>query len=284
MPRSRIAHLATDPVTASKDPNPKSFGDAVGKVLVDSTVVPILKQFKVPPDVQKTIVEGLRDATSDLLVALTDAAMTNAPIDAQTKAAIHSAIENAIKYPTATPPDKRKDPGGDPNNPPKDQPAQDVSVQEDGRHDIKAPPVPVSPPPAKDAPKPDVPQPPKAADMPTVDSVIQALDDTSFTPAAAKGTEKALNYDNAKEVARSIANMMAAKDKEKSPSTVRVTLSASLRGADDLGEIYGRVADLVQKIAAAMPGGAAKVADVIIARAAAANETTIPIQRVVHLH
>jgi len=63
---------------------------------------------------------------------------------------------------------------------------------------------------------------------------------------------------------------------------VRVTLSASLKGADDLGEIYGRVADLVKKIADALPGGAAKVADVIIARAAVGNE--IPIQRVVHLH
>jgi hypothetical protein len=147
---------------------------------------------------------------------------------------------------------------------------------------VNLPAVPVSPPVAKDVPKPNVPQPPPAADKPTVDSIIQALDDTSFTPAAAKGTEKALNYDNAKEVARSIANMLAAKDKEKSLSTVRVTLSASLKGADDLGEIYGRVADLVKKIADALPGGAAKVADVIIARAASGNE--IPMQKIVHLH
>jgi len=282
IPRSVLKGLETLPAADTPDDSATSIGDAIGKGLVDTVVKPLMKQMNVPADVQKTITDGLRDATGDLLGVLFDAAATNSQMDDKTKNAIHNAIVAAAKTKVKNPPDPRQTPQGDPGAPDPPAKAQDVSVPEPNRHDVNLPAVPVSPPVAKDAPKPNVPQPPPAADKPTVDSIIQALDDTSFTPAAAKGTEKALNYDNAKEVARSIANMLAAKDKEKSLSTVRVTLSASLKGADDLGEIYGRVADLVKKIADALPGGAAKVADVIIARAASGNE--IPMQKIVHLH
>jgi hypothetical protein len=283
IPGARIAHLPTAAVTETPDNSPKSLGDAVGKLLVDSTLAPLMKKLNVPADVQKTITDGLRDATSDMLVAVADAAMSNAPIDAQTKAAIHGAIENFIKYPVKPTPDKRKDPAGDPNNPPQGPPAQDVSVPEANRHDIKSPPIPAGIPQAPDAPKPDVPKPATPAEATSVDQIIQGLDDGYLLPASAKAADID-TYGNAKEIARTIANQMGATDKQKSPTTVTITLSASYRKAEGLADVFDKVADLVNKIAKVMPGGAAKVADVIITPASAANDQTLPMRRVIHLH
>jgi hypothetical protein len=117
-----------------------------------------------------------------------------------------------------------------------------------------------------------------------VDQIIQALEDTSFLPAAARGTADAELYGSAKDIARNIANMMGATDKEKSPTTVTVSLSKAYCKAADLRAIFDRIADLVKKIAAATPGGAAKVADVILTPATSPDDKTLPIRRIIHLH
>ena len=284
IPRSRMAHLATQSPKDTPDTSPKSVGEAAGHVVVDSTVAPIVKKLPIPKSLQDKIIEGARGAVADGLVAIVDQAMSDSPLSATDKSAIHSAVEAAIKQKTGTPPDRQQTGAGSPYAPLAQPPSSGLpgGVTAPGEHIFNLPKIPWNFP-TKPAPKPNLPKPPLASEAQAVDKIVQGLDDSSLVPAAAKGKPDAAEYASAQELARSVANLLAAADKKKQYS-VDLTIGMNYRHVEDLAEIFDKVAVIVRQIAAALPGGAANVGEVIISPARAGKDDTFPARRIVKLH
>ena len=110
-----------------------------------------------------------------------------------------------------------------------------------------------------------------------------ALDDNSLIPAAAKGTPDAANYASAKELARNLANLLAAAEKKKQYS-VELTIGMNYRSVEDLGAIFDKIEEIVRQIAGALPGGTADVGEVIITPARSGPTDKFPARRIVRLH
>jgi hypothetical protein len=284
IPRSRMAHLGTQSPKDSPDTRPKSVGDAAGHAVVDSTVAPIVEKLPIPKSWKDKVIEGARGAVADGLVAIADQAMSGSPLNATDKAAIHSAVEAAIKQKAGTPMDRQQEGAGSPYapvQPPSGAPPIG-SATAPGEHIIKSPIIRWDfPSPA--IPKPNLPQPPPASESKAVDKIIQSLDDGSLIPAAAKGTADATNFAGAQELARNVANLLAAADKKKQ-YTVELTISMQYRHVEDLGAIFDKISDIVRQIAGALPGGAVNVGEVIISPARSGKGDTYPARRIVRLH
>jgi len=284
IPRSRMAHLATQSPKDTPDTSPKSVGDAAGKVVVDSTVAPIVKKLPIPKSWQDKIIDGARGAVADGLVATVDQALSGSPLSDSQKGAIHSAVEAAIKQKVGTPMDRQQEGAGSPYapvQPPAVSPPLG-SVTAPGEHIFNLPKITWDIP-TKPIPKPNLPQPPLASEAASVDKIIQGLDDNSLIPAAAKGKADADNYASARDLARGVANRLAAADKKKQ-YTVEVTIPMTYRHVEDLADIFDKISDIVKRIAAALPGGAANVGEVIISPARAGKDDTFPARRIVKLH
>jgi len=283
IPRSRMAHLATQSPKDTPDTRPKSVGEAAGHVVVDSTVAPIVKKLPIPKSWQDKIIEGARGAVADGLVAIVDQAMSDSPLNATDKSAIHSAVEAAIKQKAGTPMDRQQAGAGSPYapvQPPSSGPPGGVTAP--GEHIFNLPKIPWDFP-TKPAPKPDLPKPPLASEAQSVDKIVQGLDDSSLVPAAARGKPDAAEYASAQDLARTAANLLAAGDKKKQYS-VDLTIGMNYRHVEDLAEIFDKIAVIVRQIAAALPGGAANVDQVIISPARAGKDDTYPARRIVKLH
>ena len=283
VPKSRIAHLATQSPKDTPDKGPKSFGEAAGHVVVDSTVAPLVKRLPIPKDWQEKIIDGARGAVADGLVGLVDQAMSGSPLSAGDKNAIHSAVEAAIKQKVGD--GGQQQGGASPATlaqPPSSAPPLGAGGAP-GEKIFNLPKIPWDFP-TKPVPKPNLPQAPLASDAQAVDKIIKSLDDNSLIPAAAKGTPDAANsYASAQELARSVANLLAAADKKKQYS-VDLTIPITYRHVDDLPAIFDKISDIVKQIAAALPGGAANVGEVIISPARTGKDDKFPARRIVKLH
>lgn len=303
IPRTRIAHLATQKPTFSEDTSPKSIGDAAGHVLLDSTLKPIVKEasktsaFSFLKDKQKDINEGARSGIADALAAVSDLPMKNAPWSDQTKSAIHSTWEGIEKYEGK--PMDRQDPGaGSPYAQPR---LGDVTFpQAQGTTIIKSPTIKWDVP-TNDPIKPNLPKPPTAGESAAVQAIIQGLDAQAFVPSGVKDAvakaqagkdkkeiEKAQSLadsaiSDAKDFAFGIADQLGAANK-KNQYTVEVTLPMGYRRQPDLAQIFDNIEALVRKLAAAIPGGVPKVGQVIISPARADKDETLPPRRIVRLN
>ena len=111
-----------------------------------------------------------------------------------------------------------------------------------------------------------------------VNNVVQALDKDALVPAAAKGTDLAGNFADAREFARSVANRLKEAQARKQ-SSVSVVIPQGYKSAADLREIYNRMDAIVRQIAQAVPDGVKDVDEVIISPAQAPAY-----RRVVKLH
>jgi hypothetical protein len=284
IPRSRITHLGVQPSKTPADAGPKSFGDVAGHVVVDSTVGPIVKKLPIPKDWQDKIIDGARGAVADGLLSILDQSMSGSPLSDKDKGAIHSAVEALIKQKAGTPMDRQQEGAGSPYAPvqPPSTSSSIGSVQAPGEHIFNLPKIPWDIP-TRPIPKPNLPQPPLASESQAIDKIIQGLDDTSLVPAAAKGTPQAGDYASAKDLARNVANLLAAADKKKQ-YTVELTIGMNYRHVEDLADIFDKISDIVRQIAAALPGGAANVGEVIITPARAGKDDKIPARRIVKLH
>jgi hypothetical protein len=282
IPRVRIAHLGTQKPTFSEDTSPKSLGDAIGHVLLDPTLKPLVKAasqtstFSFLKDKQKDINEGARSGIADALAAVSDLPMKNAPWSDQTKNAIHSTWEGIEKYEGK--PMNRQDPGaGSPYAQPR---LGDVTFpQAQGTTIIKSPTIKWDVP-TKDPAKPDLPKPPTASESAAVNAIIQGLDPQVFVPAAMKGQADA--GIDAKDFATSIADQLADAN-TKNRYTVEVTLPINYRIQPDLQEIFNAMEALVKRLAAAIPGGVPNVGQVVLTPARADKDPTLPPRRIVHL-
>jgi hypothetical protein len=283
IPASRIAHLKTQSPKDTPDTSPKSVGEAAGRVVVDSTVGPIVKKLPIPKDWQDKIIDGARGAVADGMVSVLDQAMSGSPLSDKDKGAIHSAVEALIKQKAGTPMDRQQEGAGSPYAPvqPPATTPPGGAVSAPGEHIFNLPKIPWDIP-TKPIPKPNLPQPPLASDAQAVDKIIQALDDNSLIPAAAKGKADAGNYASAKELARNVANLLAAANKKKQ-YTVELTIGMNYRHVDDLADIFDKISNIVRQIAAAIPGGVPNVGEVIITPARSGKDDKIPARRIVRL-
>jgi hypothetical protein len=117
-----------------------------------------------------------------------------------------------------------------------------------------------------------------------VDKVIQGLDDASLLPAAAKGKPDTGNYAGAKEFARAVADQLAAADKKSRGGNVDVMISADYRHVEDLRDVFDKMAEIIKKVAAALPGGAANIETVTIKIPRMGKDDKIPPQWIIRLH
>jgi len=281
VPRTRAAFLGTLPAKVAADTAPKSMGEAAGKVVVDSTVAPIVKKLPIPKDWQDKIIDAAKDGVTAGLVAIVDQAMSDSPLDDKAKGAIHSAVEAAIKQKAGTPMDRQQEGAGSPYaqvQPPGVTPGFPTAP---GEHIFNLPSIKWDIP-TKPLPKPNLPEPPTASEAKGVDSIIQGLDDQSLIPAAAKGKPEAGEFAGAKELARSIANMLQAANAKKR-YTVDLDLPMGYRHQPDLMDIFDKVEAIVKQVAAAIPGGIPNVGEVIISPAKAPDDKTFPARRIVRL-
>jgi hypothetical protein len=277
---SRVAHLGTLSARGSST-NPKSASDVAGDVVVNSTVGPLVK--KLPKSWQDTILDAARGAVTQGGLGILDAAMSGSPLTADQQNAIHSAIEAVIKQQTGSPA-KGQEEAGSPYAPVQPPPSAPPigSVSAPGEHIVSIPAKTWDFPSGARIPKPNIPQPPPASQAASVDQVIQALDEESLIPSAAKGKPEATNFDNARILAAALANLLADADKKKQ-HTVQLTISGSYRHVDDLREIFDRMETIVRMVANALPENAANVDQVIITPKRLKGDK-IPPQWTVHLH
>ena len=170
-----------------------------------------------------------------------------------------------------------------PSNRPAEAPSNEPTIgSSPGQHDIQTPDIPFGGPTQK-VPNPNLPQAPVASDQEAVKKIVQALDDDALVPAAFKGTPQAAEFGSAKLLAQSIANQLAAAQ-AKRQYTVEVTIGMNYRGVADLGEIFGKIENIVRQIAAVLPGGVRDVNEVVISLPRASNRDKYPARRVVKLH
>jgi hypothetical protein len=184
------------------------------------------------------------------------------------KGAVKEKIGELGKSPPAT---------GEANRPVEAPSNQPTIGESPGQHNVKTPELPFgggAPP----SPKPDVSQGPVASADKAVNNVVQALDKDALVPAAAKGTDLAGNFADAREFARSVANQLKEAQARKQ-SSVSVVIPQGYKSAADLREIYNRMDAIVRQIAQAVPDGVKDVDEVIISPAQAPAY-----RRVVKLH
>ena len=166
---------------------------------------------------------------------------------------------------------------GEANRPVEAPSNQPTMGESPGQHNIKSPERPFgggAPP----SPKPDVPRPPPASADKAVNNVVQALDRDALIPAAAKGTDLAGNFADAREFARNVADRLKEAQARKR-SSVSVVIPQDYKTAADLREIFERMEAIVRQIAGVVPDGVKDVDEVIISPAQAPAY-----RRVVKLH
>jgi len=166
---------------------------------------------------------------------------------------------------------------GEANRPVEAPSTQPTMGESPGQHNVKTPEIPFGGG-APRSPKPDVPQAPAASADKAVNNIVQALGKDSLIPAAAKGTDLAGNFADAREFARSVADRLKEAEAKKQ-SSVSVVIPQDYKGAADLREIYDRMEAIVRQIAQVVPDGVKDVNEVIISPAQAPSY-----RRVVKLH
>jgi hypothetical protein len=288
IPRANLKQLGGQPTKETPDTRPKSAGEAAGQGVVDSTVAPLVKKMGLPKDLEKKIIEGARDAVGAGLVSILDQAMGGSQLSAGQQSAIHSLVDGLIKQKAGSAPDKQQEGAGSPYGPAPVQPPSTTtpsggSVSAPGQVIIPSPKIPWDFP-TKKLPKPNLPEAPAASAAPSVDSVIQGLDDASLLPAAAKGKPDTSNYAGAKEFARAVADQLAAADKKSRGGNVDVMISADYRHVEDLRDVFDKMTEIIKKVASALPGGAANIETVTIKIPRMGKDDKIPPQWIVRLH
>jgi len=166
---------------------------------------------------------------------------------------------------------------GEANRPVEAPSNQPTMGESPGQHNVKTPEIPFGGG-APRTPKPDVSQAPVASADKAVNNIVQALDKDALIPAAAKGTDLAGNFADAREFARSVANRLKEAEARKQ-SSVSVVIPQDYKSAADLREIYDRMEAIVRQIAQVVPDGVKDVNEVIISPAQAPAY-----RRVVKLH
>jgi hypothetical protein len=286
VPRKYLKQLGRQATKETPDTRPHSAADLAGRAVVDSTIGPIVKKLPISQSWKDKIMGGARGAVADGALSVLDQAMSGSQLNAGQQSAIHAAVAALIKQKAGTPPDRQQEGAGSPYGPaPVEPPGRSPSmgsVSAPGEHIVNFPSIPFDFPGGKKLPKPILPEAPAASAAPDVNKIIQAVDDATLIPAAAKGKNEG-NFAGGQEFARTVADTLAAADKQKK-YTVDMPISADYRHVEDLREIFDKMEAIVRQVTAALPGGAANVGEVILSPARDPRDKTIPARRVIRLH
>ena len=117
--KSQLARLDKIPSAPPTLPGQRSLSEALGHAVLDKTIGRVIRALPVSKALQGKVYDAAVSAVAAGVVSLADAAMGNANLDPQSKAAISAAIEAAIKQkPGGTPRQTPPPPGVEPYEPP----------------------------------------------------------------------------------------------------------------------------------------------------------------------
>lgn len=114
IPDNLLDKIRGKPTTPAPDNRPKTAGEAAGSVIVDSTVVPVVRATKLSKDMQDKIISAARSAVTDGVLAILDSALDAAGVTGPEKAAIHAAGEAALKQQPGASMDRQQGGAGSP--------------------------------------------------------------------------------------------------------------------------------------------------------------------------
>jgi hypothetical protein len=250
---AQLAALDKIPSAPLASAAPTSVGDALGRLIVDQTIAPLIRKLHVSKATQAKLIEATRAAVASGFATTAGAAISAASTDPQVQASLSALIETAIKQ-TAT----RKPPPAGSDMPPQPPPTT-------------APPLPPVPG-GVNSPKIPIPDTPDAKRRPTpvtptpaaVEQVIQGLDDNALTPPDARGKPLADSLSGAQDFARALADRLDAAQRAKN-HTVAMTISSAYRQVADMPAVLDEVERIVRLVAsAALPQQGSNVGQVIV--------------------
>lgn len=272
--RERLARLDTMTPVETPDTRPASIGEAAASVF-RKTITPIVNALPISRELKSTITEAALSAVGDGIVGIVDAAMANAPIDDNTKKAIHGAVDQLIK---------RK-----PSAPPASSPSADSGARE--MQPSVAPSLPAVPgesitkgpsinTPGMGAPKPQAPQAPSPATGESLERTIQSVDKSALVPVESRGKQEAANFvDNAQDFARDVAKQLEAAQKTRRFS-VDLSISAAYRNAKDVQAVFDEAEHIVRSVVDALPHHASQVGQVVVQIAGPSTS----VRRIIRIH
>jgi hypothetical protein len=258
--KAQLATLDKIPSAPSASAAPTSVGDALGRLVVDQTIAPLIRKLHVSKATQAKLIEAARAAVASGVAAAASAAISAASLDPQAQASLSAAIEAAIKQ-TRKPQPAGSDMPTLP--PPTTAPPQPPPTT--------APPLPPVPG-AVNLPKIPIPDTPDARRRPTpvtptpaaVEQVIQGLDDNALTPPDARGKPLADSLSGAQDFARALADRLDAAQRAKN-YTVEMTISSAYRQVADMPAVLDEVERIVRLVAGAvLPQQGSSVGQVIV--------------------
>ncbi len=268
IPRSRLDHLGQIPAIPSADPRAQSLAEATARV-VEKDVDRLLKSLKISPELRTTIINAAREAVAEGAAALVDAAMTNAPVDPATKAAVHNAVEAALKSKSAVVPpppvDDRYVRTPPPSNVPPAPSAPGEQLYPTPSINLPGDPAPVAP----QTSEPTLP--------PEMEKVIAGLDDSALIPPESRGKPDAAHFAKAKAFARFVGEKLIAA--QSAGGAVDMVIPEAYQGAQDIQASFDEFDRIVRSVADAAPDGASRVSQVVVT-----VEDHPYVRRVIRLH
>ncbi|MET9259445.1 DUF4157 domain-containing protein [Amycolatopsis sp. NPDC004079] len=260
VPENRVAHLGIAPAKADPDKRPKNAGEAVGAVIVDSTLTPILRRIGLSDGLRKLVVDGAKSAVASGVLKLVDVAMDQAHLKPEEQGSIHSLVEGWINQQPGKAMERQQEGAGSPYAqvvPPSVAPPVPSAP---GEKIIPGPSVPFDFSPSRDAPKPNLKQ---AGPSEAVLAAARQFDPLLLTPPEVRGTERAGDYLLAGEFAVNAAKLLDDAQKNNRSSAV-MSLPVSYRLVKDRPAMFEAIRTIFFAMRAALPYRTRGVSQVVL--------------------
>ncbi|GAA1033755.1 MULTISPECIES: eCIS core domain-containing protein [Amycolatopsis] len=249
VPENRATHLGISPAKADPDKQPKNAGEAVGAVVVDSTLTPILRRLGLSDSLRKLVVDGAKSAVVSGILKLVDVAMDQAHLKPEEQGSIHSLVEGWINQQPGKAMERQQEGAGSPYAqavPPSVAPPVPSAP---GEKIIPGPSVTFDFSPSRDAPKPNL---KPAGPSKAVLDAARRLDPLLLTPPEVRGTERAGDYDLASDFALHVASLLDDAQKN-NRSGVDLSLPVSYRLAKDRAAMFQAIRTIFFAMRDALP-------------------------------
>lgn len=260
VPENRVAHLGIAQAKADPGKRPKNVGEAVGAVVVDSTLTPILRRLGLSDSLRKLVVDGAKSAVASGMLKLVDVAMDQAHLKPAEQGAIHSLVEGWINQQPGKAMERQPEGAGSPYAqvaPPSVAPPV-LSVP--GEKIIQGPSVKFDASPVRDAPKPDL---KRAGPSEAVLAAARQFDPLLLTPPEVRGTERGGDYLLAGEFAVKAAALLE-DAQQKNRSSVDLSLPVSYRLVKDRPAMFEAIRTIFFTMRDILPGRARGVVQIYL--------------------
>lgn len=238
----KIRGSAKQPATPYR---PKTAADAAGSVVVDSTVVPLVKKLGLSKDKQDKVIDAARSAVGSGGLAVLDSVLDAVGVGGSSKNAIHAAVEGAIKQEPGKAMDRQQEGAGSPYRQEQPPSAAPSTASAPGEHIFKSPTIPWEfPGVKKPAPRPA----PLPKTDPEVDKAIASVDADVMVPAEVRGTDRADEFGGGgQEFARDVAKRLDAAQSKKD-GQVTIEIGAQYANIKDRAELMSALKAIVFKM------------------------------------